>query len=191
MRRDALPIHLNTAYDSAAQSVAMGRLAAFLSKEAGVSPLLCLLLEPCSRAGARASQCFKTILEHINWLDCTIRPFSLELPSVAIAQHNAENRLGNSRTALFFPLMRNPSTGTGLRAWAQGRRIAARAASRLPLPSDIKVTSAVRSLAELANLPQLLIDVTEPSIDPIHKPPYRDDREFCLSAVMPGSPGGA
>jgi hypothetical protein len=109
-----------------------------LSKEAGVSAFSCLLFEPPSRSGARAFQCFKTILEHINWLDCAVRPFGLDLPSIAVAQHDAENRfwgtheahnlqkssdgrISNSRAAFLFPGNKNPKHGNRLRApGAQG-----------------------------------------------------------------------
>jgi hypothetical protein len=141
-------------------AIGMGRPAPLLSKEIGVSPLLCLLFEPCSRSAACTLQCFKTILEQINWLDCAVRPFGLDLPSVTVAQHDAENRLwgshethylqkssdgriSNSRAAFLFPGNKNPKHGNRLRApGAQGSvgdtrhaalpfKIAARAASRL------------------------------------------------------------
>jgi hypothetical protein len=79
-------------------TIGRGRLAPVLSKET-VSPLLCLLFEPRSRLAARALQCFKAVLEHINWLDGAIRPFGLDLPPVTVAQHDAENRFWGTHEA--------------------------------------------------------------------------------------------
>jgi hypothetical protein len=140
----------SAAWPLAEVTIGRGRLAPPLPKETGVSPLLCLLFEPRSRLGARAFQGFKTILEQINWLDRAVRPFGLDLPSVTVAQHDAENRLwgshethylqkssdgriSNSRAAFLFPGNKNPKHGNRLRAPGAQGGVGIRDTPRRPL----------------------------------------------------------